>query len=56
MIVNAGLVRIVYDEPYPDPVAERLLTDASIAFSRFAPVPADSPPATMSLKAAAAGS
>ncbi|HLY21808.1 MAG TPA: cytidine/deoxycytidylate deaminase family protein [bacterium] len=56
MIVNAGLVRIVYDEPYPDPVAERLLTDASIAFSRFAPVPADSPPATMSSKAAAAGS
>lgn len=48
MIVNAGLVRIVYDEPYPDPVAERLLTDASIAFTRFVPVLAASgvqPPA-----------
>ena len=37
MIVNVGLVRIVYDEPYPDPIAEQLLTDASIAFSRFVP-------------------
>jgi deoxycytidylate deaminase len=37
MIVNAGLVRIVYDEPYPDAAAERLLADASIALSRFAP-------------------
>jgi hypothetical protein len=38
--VNAGLVRIVYDEPYPDAVAERLLQDASIALSRFDRAPA----------------
>ena len=35
MIVNAGLTRIVYDEPYPDPTAERLLSDASIALVRL---------------------
>ena len=35
MIVNAGLVRIVYDEPYPDPTAERLLSDASITLVRL---------------------
>jgi dCMP deaminase len=52
MIVNAGLVRIVYDDPYPDPVAEQLLRDASIALSRFGA----KPPAPRDGAAAAVGS
>lgn len=40
MIVNGGLVRIVYDEPYPDAVAEHLLRDASVEFARFSRAPA----------------
>jgi len=35
MVVNAGLVRIVYAAPYPDPVAEQLLHDASVELVRF---------------------
>src|SRR5262249_13091284 len=35
MIVNAGLVRIVYSSPYPDPVAEQLLRDAAIELLHF---------------------
>ena len=35
MVVNAGLVRIVYAAPYPDPVAEQLLHDASVELMRF---------------------
>ena len=35
MIVNAGLVRIVYDAPYPDAVAERMLRDAAVELVRF---------------------
>jgi len=35
MVVNAGLVRIVYAAPYPDPVAEQLLPDASVELVRF---------------------
>ena len=35
MIVNAGLVRIVYASPYPDPVAEQLLQDASVELVHF---------------------
>ena len=35
MIVNAGLVRIVYDAPYPDPVAERMLQDAAVELVRL---------------------
>jgi deoxycytidylate deaminase len=34
MIVNAGISRIVYESPYPDPVAERLLRDAAIDLAR----------------------
>ena len=36
MIVNAGIVRIVYDEPYPDAVAERMLGEAAVELVRFA--------------------
>jgi len=35
MVVNAGLVRIVYAAPYPDPEAEQLLQDASVELVRF---------------------
>ena len=35
MVVNAGLVRIVYAAPYPDRVAEQLLQDASVELVRF---------------------
>ncbi len=35
MIVNGGLVRIVYDAPYPDAVAERMLRDAAVELVRF---------------------
>ena len=35
MIVNAGLARIVYASPYPDPVAEQLLRDASVELVHF---------------------
>jgi len=36
MIVNAGIARIVYDEPYPDAVAERMLGEAAVELVRFA--------------------
>jgi deoxycytidylate deaminase len=35
MIVNAGLVRIVYDAPYPDAVAEQMLRDATVELVRL---------------------
>ena len=35
MVVNAGLVRIVYAAPYPDAVAEQLLRDASVELVPF---------------------
>jgi dCMP deaminase len=34
IIVNSGIIRIVYDRPYPDPVAERLLREASVDLAR----------------------
>jgi dCMP deaminase len=42
MVVNAGITRIVYDEPYPDPLAERLLREASVECVRYAGAPAPS--------------
>jgi dCMP deaminase len=33
MIVNAGLVRVVYEAPYPDAVAEQLLRTAGIVLA-----------------------
>ena len=35
MVVNAGLVRIVYGSPYPDAVAEQLLRDATVELVPF---------------------
>ena len=43
MIVNSGIERIVYDAPYPDDLAERLLREADVDLTRArapqAPVP-----------------
>ncbi len=35
MIVNAGITRIVYQEPYPDALAERMLGEAAVDLVRF---------------------
>jgi dCMP deaminase len=35
MIVNAGLARIVYDEPYPDEFALRILEEANVVSERY---------------------
>jgi dCMP deaminase len=40
MIVNSGIVRIVYDEPYPDPAAERLLREAAVELCPYTAGPA----------------
>jgi dCMP deaminase len=37
MIVNAGLVRIVYEEPYPDALAERMLRQGAVELARLEP-------------------
>ncbi len=34
MIVNSGIERIVYDAPYPDDLAERLLREADVELTR----------------------
>lgn len=35
MIVNSGILRIVFDAPYPDAVAERMLEEASVELARY---------------------
>ena len=35
MIVNAGIARIVYDEPYPDEFALRILKEAKIISEKY---------------------
>ena len=37
MIINAGIVRVVYREGYPDDFARRLLSEAEVALERFEP-------------------
>ncbi len=37
LIVNAGLVRIVYEHPYPDALAEEMLTEAAVEMVRLSP-------------------
>lgn len=37
MIINAGIVRVVYREGYPDDFARRLLSEAGVALERFDP-------------------
>jgi len=35
ILINAGVAGIVFGEPYPDPLAEALLSEAGIASHRF---------------------
>lgn len=37
MIINAGIVEVLYEEGYNDPLADRLLEEAHIPIKRFAP-------------------
>jgi len=37
LLISAGVVRIVYRDAYPDPVAEMLLAEAGVEAVRFAP-------------------
>ena len=36
LLISAGLCKIIYDEPYPDPVASELLAEAGVASVHFA--------------------
>lgn len=44
MIINAGIVRVVYREGYPDDFARRLLSEAGVALERFEPNQAEHRP------------
>jgi dCMP deaminase len=35
MLINAGIVRIVYENPYPDPLADALLEEAGVELLAF---------------------
>ncbi len=39
LLISAGIVRIVYRDPYPDAVAAMLLREAGVAAERFTPEP-----------------
>ncbi len=36
LLISAGIVRIVYEAPYDDPFAQRLLAEAGVALAHFA--------------------
>jgi dCMP deaminase len=36
LLISAGVVKIVYDQPYPDPVGSELLAEAGVALVPFA--------------------
>jgi dCMP deaminase len=36
LLISAGVVKIVYDRPYPDEVAQELLAEAGVALAAFA--------------------
>lgn len=36
LLINAGVVRIVYEQAYPDPLAAEMLSEAGVALDRFA--------------------
>ncbi|MGD0967891.1 MAG: cytidine/deoxycytidylate deaminase family protein [Candidatus Aquilonibacter sp.] len=36
LLISAGVTKIVYDQPYPDPIANELLAEAGIALVAFA--------------------
>ena len=35
MIINAGIKRVVFEEPYPDPLAEQMLEEAGVEMIRI---------------------
>jgi dCMP deaminase len=35
LLISAGIVAIVYRDPYSDPFAEQLLSEAGVTFARF---------------------
>ena len=35
MIINAGIERVVFEEPYPDPLAEQMLEEAGVEMIRI---------------------
>jgi dCMP deaminase len=37
LLISAGVVKIVYDEAYPDPIAAQLLAEAGVAASQLVP-------------------
>jgi len=39
LLISAGVVRIVYRDAYPDPVASMLLAEAKVLLEQFAPDP-----------------
>lgn len=40
LLISAGVVRIVYADAYPDPVAQALLNEAGVELVQFVPEPA----------------
>jgi len=36
LLISAGIARIVYETPYPDPVASQLLAEAGVALVEYA--------------------
>jgi dCMP deaminase len=43
LLISAGVERIVFEDAYPDPVAEMLLGEAHVALEQFAPRPQRAP-------------
>jgi dCMP deaminase len=41
ILINAGVVDIVYGEPYPDPLSAEMLAEAGIVPRRMAPSPSE---------------
>ncbi len=35
LLISAGIVKIIYDQPYPDPVSSELLAEAGVALMAF---------------------
>jgi dCMP deaminase len=36
LLISAGVVKIIYEEAYPDPIAAELLAEAGVAIAQFA--------------------
>lgn len=40
LLINAGIVRVVYGEPYPDALAQQLMAEAGVVCQQFTPTTA----------------